>query len=176
MSSLVVVLLAIAVILASIVLWRLVGAWSKFRGRMVVTCPEDQKPAGVSVDVRQAAVSSLRGVPELRLADCSHWPDRARCGQQCLQQIEKSPENCLVRNILVSWYEGKNCAWCGRPIGDIHVGDRKPTLLTANGISLQWGDIRTEVLQQTLRTALPLCFGCHIANRMIHTHPELGAS
>jgi hypothetical protein len=107
------------------------------------------------------------------LADCSHWPEHAGCGQQCLQQIEKSPQNCLVRNILLQWYQGKNCAWCGTPIGDIHLAERKPALMTPDRVSLEWADIPAERLQQTLAIALPLCFGCHIVNTMVRKHPEL---
>jgi hypothetical protein len=173
MSGWMVVLFAIGVALASILVWRLVESWAKYRGRAVVRCPEDHKLAGVSIDVSHAVVTSLIGSPELRLAACSHWPTRAGCGQQCLRQIEESPQDCLVRNILVRWYEGKSCAWCGRPIGDIHLAERKPALLTANRTSLEWAEIPAECLQQTLLTALPLCFGCHISNRMIRTHPEL---
>jgi hypothetical protein len=167
------VLIAIAVILLSFTAWRLVGAWLKYRGRMLITCPENQKPAGVSLDTGHAMATGLTGAPEFRLADCSRWPEHAACGQQCLRQIQQSPENCLVRNILTRWYEGKSCVWCRRPIGDIHLAERKPTLLMPDQASLEWADIPAERLQETLERALPLCFGCHVANTMVRKHPEL---
>ena len=173
MSASATMLVTIAAILAGLAAWRLVDTWLKYRGRMVVTCPKDKLPAGVSIDVRHAAATSFGRAPEVRLADCSHWPEYAGCGQQCLQQIEKSPQNCLVRNILLQWYQGKNCAWCGTPIGDIHLAERKPALMTADRVSLEWADIPAESLQQTLAIALPLCFGCHIVNTMVRKHPEL---
>jgi hypothetical protein len=173
MLNLPALLIAIAVILFSVAAWRLVGAWTKYRGRMVITCPENHQPAGVSVDARHAAATEVSGPAELRLSDCSRWPERAGCGQDCLSQIAESPENCLVRNILIRWYEGKNCAWCGRPIGEIHLAERKPAVLTANKSSVEWHEIPAEQLQETLATSLPLCFGCHIANTMMHKHPEL---
>ncbi len=149
MPALPAVLIAIAVILLSFAAWRLVGAWLKYRGRMVITCPENQKPAGVSVDTGHAMATGLTGAAVFRLADCSRWPERAGCGQECLRQIEQSPENCLVRNILTRWYEGKSCVWCRRPIGDIHLAERKPTLLMPDQASLEWADIPAERLQET---------------------------
>lgn len=159
--------------LAAIVLWRLGSAWLKYRGKRVITCPENHQPAGVSLDARHAAASALRGERELRLTQCSRWPERGDCGQDCIFQIERAPEGCLVRNILVHWYEGKNCAWCGKPIGDIHFGERKPALLTVDRRSVEWNQVPAEQLPQTLAAALPLCFTCHIANTMVREHPEL---
>jgi len=173
MPNLAVVLIAVAVVLVGLAAWRLSGAWLKYHGRMVVTCPESQQPAGVSVDTRHAAASGLSGAQELRLSGCSRWPERAGCGQQCLSQIENAPEDCLVRSILIRWYAGKNCAWCGQPIGDIHAVERKPTVLTPDKASVEWNEIPAERLRETLATALPLCFSCHIANTMLRKHPEL---
>ena len=122
-------LLAVVIALAAVAIGRLVSAWLKYRGRRVITCPENRTPAGVLVDTRNAAATGLRKAPELRLSSCSRWPERAGCGQECLSQIAASPEDCLVRNILGKWYEGKNCAICGKRIGDIQWADHKPALL-----------------------------------------------
>jgi hypothetical protein len=78
-----------------------------------------------------------------------------------------------MRNILARWYEGKNCVWCGRPIGEIHWTERKPALLTADRGSVECSRVPAEQLQQTLAVALPLCFSCHVANTMVREHPEL---
>lgn len=168
-----VLVIGLAVILASFAGWRLISAWWKFHGRMVITCPENQRPAGVSVDARHAAATAVGGTPQLRLSDCSRWPERAGCGQQCLSQIEEAPENCLVRHQLAEWYAGKSCAWCGQVFGEIHAAERKPALLLSDQTSVEWNEIPAERLQETLATALPLCFGCHIANTMRRKHPEL---
>ena len=167
------VIIAGAILLAGIAVWRLGNAWLKTRGGRVINCPENHMPAGVALDARHAAATALRGDMKLRLASCSRWPEKQDCGQDCLFQIERAPEDCLVRNILVHWYEGKKCAWCGRPIGEIHLGERKPALLTADRCSVEWNQVAPEQLPETLRTALPLCFTCHIANTMVREHPEL---
>ena len=173
MPNIAAVLLGVTVILAAVAAWWFARVWMKYHGRMVITCPENQKPAGVSVDTRHAVATGLGGKPDLRLADCSRWPERAGCGQQCLGQIDSAPEDCLVRNILVRWYEGKKCAWCGRPITELHLGERKPALLISEERSVEWNEVPAEQLQETLATARPLCFGCHIANTMRREHPEL---
>jgi hypothetical protein len=169
-----IVLLATAVVvIASIAAWRFGRAWWKYRGARVIACPENHESAGVALDVRHAALTALQGDTELRLARCSRWPERQDCWQDCLFQIERAPEDCLVRNILQHWYEGKSCVWCGRPIGEIHLTERKPALLTADKGSMEWSQIPAERLPQILAAAKPLCFTCHVANTMVREHPEL---
>ena len=89
--------------------------------------PRKSAAGRVSVDARHAAAASLAGKPEFHLTHCSRWPENAGCGRECLREIETSPENCLLHNILVAWYAGKNCAWCGRSIGDIRATERTAT-------------------------------------------------
>jgi hypothetical protein len=90
-----------------------------------------------------------------------------------LSQIEASPEDCLVRNILSKWYEGKVCAWCGRPFGEIEWAGRKPALLGTNGISIEWNDVSADALLDTLAAASPVCFACHMATKLVREHPDL---
>src|SRR5205807_9486629 len=86
-----------------------ISAFVRYRGKRLVTCPETRQPAGVDVDVRHATLSAITGPPDLRLKACSRWPERQDCGQECLLQIELSPEDCKVRNILTNWYEDQDC-------------------------------------------------------------------
>jgi hypothetical protein len=166
-------LVAIAILLTGIAVWRLTSAWSKYRGRRVITCPENGSPAGVMVDARHAAATALGSAPELRLSSCSRWPERAGCGQECLTQIAQSPEDCLVRNILTRWYQGKVCACCGRPFGDIEWAGQKPALLRAGKMSVEWNQVPADNLYEVLAASLPLCFACHMANTLVREHPEL---
>ncbi len=167
------VILAIALVFVALVASRQARAWFRYRGARVVTCPETRKPAGVEVDARHAAGSALLGAPQLRLSSCSRWPERAGCGQPCLSEIALSPEDCLVRNILENWYEGKTCASCGQVFGSIEWSAAKPALLLPNQVSTEWSKIAAEALRDTLETARPVCFACHTANAMVREHPEL---
>jgi len=164
---------AIALLLAALVAFRLIAVWWKYLGDRVITCPENHRPAGVTVDSRYAAWSGVAHAPHLRLAECSRWPEKAGCGQECLSQIEASPEGCLVHRILVDWYAGKACASCGRPIGGIPPAGGKPALLLADGISVEWRQISAEMLPETLAAAKPICFACHMAQTLVRKHPEL---
>ena len=163
----------VTIALISVVIVRLAGSWWKFRGARVITCPENQRPAGVQVDAARAALTSLGKPPELRLSTCSRWPERAGCGQQCLTQIESQPEACLIRNILMKWYEGKVCASCRLPFGEISWAGAKPAVIRADKVYVEWNDVSAEQLSETLATGLPVCFACHMANKLVREHPDL---
>ena len=165
---------AIVAGVCSILAWRFAGAWWKYRGPRVVTCPETRRPAGVAVDALHVmATAALGRPPQLRLESCSRWPEKAGCGQECLRQIEASPEGCLVRNILLNWYAGKDCCSCGMPIGVFSLAGAKPAVLRADGVSVEWSEIPAEKLQETLAEASPICFACHTARKMLREHREL---
>src|SRR3974377_745391 len=107
---------------AAFVAFRIARSGLRYSGRRVITCPENSQPAGVRVDAARAALTGVLREPELRLSECSRWPEHAGCGQEGLRQIEASPEGCLMRHILDKWYEGKNCFYCGRAIETPAVG------------------------------------------------------
>ena len=68
-------------------LWVL-PAWRESRGKKTVTCPETGQSASVEVDAARVAASAWAGPPDVRLKECSRWPERATCGQDCLIQLE----------------------------------------------------------------------------------------
>jgi hypothetical protein len=92
MTNLSLSVLAVAALwLAVFLVVPVVGAWRRWRGTRIVTCPENKQPAAVDMDLRYAIAGSIAGRPELRLRDCSRWPERSACGQVCLAQLEESP-------------------------------------------------------------------------------------
>lgn len=151
---------------AALAAWRWVGPWWKFRGDRAVRCPENHRPAGVRVDAWHAAGG-------LRLSDCSRWPEKAGCGQECLAEVAASPEDCLVRTIAARWYHGKHCAVCGIEIGAVEWGPSEPALILTDKSTVQWKQVSADRLNETLETALPVCFACHMANTLVREHPEL---
>ena len=122
---------------------------------------------------RHAAATSLGRRPELRLSSCSRWPEKAGCGQECLSEVEASPEDCLVRNILAKWFEGKACAVCGRPVGEIHEVGSQPALRLADKSTMEWKQLPVDQLRNTLAVSEPVCFACHLAGTLVREHPEL---
>jgi hypothetical protein len=63
---------------------------SRYRGSRAVTCPENRQQVAVGFDALHAAVTRLAGSPDLRLAECTRWPERADCGQDCLPEARRT--------------------------------------------------------------------------------------
>jgi len=64
--------------------------YEQYEGSRVVICPENQRQVAVSIDAMHAAVTGLSRAPELHLSDCTRWPERRKCGQECLSQALKT--------------------------------------------------------------------------------------
>jgi hypothetical protein len=163
----------IVICVMALAVWRFGASWWKNRGQRVVTCPENTRPAGVVVNALHASATALRGAPELSLSSCSRWPEKAGCGQECLAQIVAAPEDCLVRNIVTRWLDGKTCANCRQPFGKISWLGSPPALLRSDKKSVEWGQIPADQLFVVLEKSLPVCFACHTAITMVREHPEL---
>jgi hypothetical protein len=166
-TSLVVIFAALALLAVSSL-----RQYLKLRGPRVVTCPFDKTEAAVEVDALLAALASLES-PSLRLKSCTHWPERGLCGQECLREIETSPDGCLVREKLANWYMGKSCVLCGKHFGEIDWMEHKPALMAADHCTKEWSQIRYEELHGILETHLPVCWNCHIAATFRRQYPDL---
>jgi hypothetical protein len=68
-----------------------IRVYFRFRGTRLVTCPETQRAAVVGVAATSMGMHAILGEPCLRLSECSRWPMRGGCGQECLRQIEARP-------------------------------------------------------------------------------------
>src|SRR5262249_13412123 len=76
MATLLVAFLAVVSLwLTAFVVIQAVAAWRRWRGTRVITCPENRKPAAVDLDLGFAVSGAVLGRPELRLRDCSRWPE-----------------------------------------------------------------------------------------------------
>jgi hypothetical protein len=150
-----------------------VRAYFRFRGKRVITCPETHKPEAVDVAVGEAALGAFLSEPTLRLKQCSRWPERQDCGQECLQQLEVNPENCLVWNIVSKWYAGRKCVFCHKPFGELHHADHAPALLSPANKTVEWKDLRPEQLPEVFSTHRPVCWNCHVAHIFRQMFPEL---
>ena len=145
----------------------------KYRGKMMVTCPETRQPVAVKVDGKSAAVSAMMGENSLHLRDCTRWPERHDCGQECLAELAESPEACMVVNILANWYRGKSCVYCHKPFETIHWHDHKPGLRSPEGKLIEWHETAIEELPEIFQTHSAVCWNCCIAESFRTRHPEL---
>lgn len=150
-----------------------IRAYLTYRRQMLVTCPETGKTAAVHVDARNAVKEVLLGNEKLRLDQCSRWPERADCGQDCLSQIEANPKSCMVWTAVTDWYRDKTCVLCQRPFHEVHWHDRPPALLTPGRKTAQWDEIAAEKLPEVFKTHQPICWSCHMAERFRREHPDL---
>lgn len=167
------ILLIVALAALYFVVPLVAGTYLKFRGDRLVTCPETRKPVAVEVDASHAALTSAFSHPDLRLKTCTRWPERQGCGQECLLQIEIAPEDCLVRNVLSSWYLGKHCVSCGKEFGGIQWSDHKPALLSPEGRTVEWREVPPDGVPDVLKNHYPVCWNCHITETFCREYPEL---
>ncbi len=144
----------------------------RYHGKRVITCPETKQPAAVHVNMMKVAREAVLGKPDIRLDQCSRWPERANCGQDCLSQIKADPESCMVWNIVDDWYKGKSCAYCQKPFGEIHWHDRHPALLGPDRSVIQWNEVPPENLPQIFQNYLPVCWNCYIAEEFRRKNPD----
>lgn len=169
------ILAAILILLAGTVVAGLaVGlrTFLRYRGQRLVTCPANHETAAVHVNAAKAASSRLVGKPEIRLEQCSRWPEMRNCGQTCLSQVNADPENCLVWNIVANWYKGKTCAFCQKPFDEMHWHDRHPALLSPERVAKQWNEVPAERLPKIFETYLPVCWNCYVAETFRHQNPD----
>lgn len=170
------VLIAVGFAAAFYALTRLVRAvrvYLTFRGKRLVSCPETHRPAAVRVAAGKAAWEASVGSQQLRLSECSRWPEQKDCPQECMAQIEEAPKACLVWTIINRWYQGQECAYCHKPFGEIHWHDHPPALVNRDRRTVQWNEIPAEGLQEALGAHRPVCWSCHIAETFRRGHPEL---
>ncbi len=140
--------------------WVIIRNYRRFRGPRVVLCPETITPEAVEVGAFKAAWSAARGDTQLRLASCSRWPERRKCGQRCLNQIESAPDGCLVKDRVSRWYKDAKCALCANAIGDLRSSRRGPGLVGPDGKVRRWSDFSVEELAEAFATHHPICVAC----------------
>jgi hypothetical protein len=147
--------------------------FSRYRGKMIFICPETGKNAAGEVDSVGAARASLAGRPLIHLQQCSRWPERQGCGQECLSQLGADPHNCLVLTKVADWYRGRKCVYCYKTFGEVHWHDHRPALVGPDRKTIQWSDVRPEKLLDIFQTHFPVCWSCHIAETFRREHPQL---
>ncbi|HEX6731009.1 MAG TPA: hypothetical protein VF074_13385, partial [Pyrinomonadaceae bacterium] len=104
---------------------------------------------------------------------CSRWPLKEQCGQECLTNLDVTPGECLVSGVLMRWYRGKTCVYCGKQFEELHWIDHQPALRSPEGTLVNWGGVLVENLSTVLKTHLPVCWNCYIAQSFRLNHPDL---
>jgi hypothetical protein len=145
--------------------------WLKYRGNRIITCPENLQPAAVRVNALNAAKwTAVAGETDLHLKSCSRWPEMAGCAEDCLTQIESSPESCLVKTIVTQWYEGRDCAFCHKPVEKIIWHERPAALRAPDGTTREWKEIDAQNLPLVFKTHQAVCWPCHMRETFRREH------
>jgi hypothetical protein len=168
----------VALAVAAFLLYRVISSvrtYFRFRGKRLVTCPETHQTAAVEIDAKEAAREAFTHPPQMQLSQCSNWPERKDCGQQCLQEIAMRPSDCLVRNIVIDWFSDKNCVFCGRSIAEVKEWwvDHQPALLTPEKKIIPWNEFPAEKLPELFNKCEPVCWSCSVTETFRRQHPEL---
>ncbi|HVP44125.1 MAG TPA: DUF1761 family protein [Terriglobales bacterium] len=83
------------------------------RGLHRVTCPETKKRAAVEIDALHCAATSLTGSEYMRLSDCSRWPEKKDCDQECVYELfePETPPAAKPGLPHVAVWAGAGAAW-----------------------------------------------------------------
>ena len=64
----------------------------RYRTKKSLRCPETGREAEVGIDAGRAALTSAFGRALLRVKNCSLWPERKECAQDCVRSASEVEE------------------------------------------------------------------------------------
>jgi hypothetical protein len=133
------------------------------RDRRTVICPDNQEPVTVEMDKKYAFATALRGEEHERLKSCSRWPEKGDRGQECLAQVDATPEN--LERLMQKWYQGKKCAICERQLTPADWRRGRLALLNEKQKLFELRHM-LEDISSVLDRMVPLCWNCHQEERV----------
>jgi hypothetical protein len=158
-----------AVLLVALPVGISLQSYFRNRGRRSVICPDNHEPVTVEMDSRYALRTALRGQEHERLQSCSRWPGKGDCGQECLAQVDPTPEN--LERLLLKWYEGKTCAICDRPLTPADWRRSRLALLNEKQKLFELRHMHLDEIPSALDQMVPLCWNCHQEERARQATP-----
>ncbi len=94
----VVIAAIIAVAVCYVLLPVVADTFRRFRAKRSLRCPETGREAEVGIDAGRAALTSAFGRALLRVKNCSLWPERKECAQDCVRS-ESEVEEVRRQNV-----------------------------------------------------------------------------
>jgi hypothetical protein len=158
-----------AVVLVALPVGFSLQSYFRNRGRRTLVCPESREAVTVELDNKFAFKTALRGEEHERLQSCSRWPEKGDCGQECLAQIDPSPEN--LERLLQKWYQGKSCVICERPLSPADWQRSRLALLNEKQKLFELRDMQLDEIPSVLDHMAPLCWNCHQEERARQVEP-----
>jgi hypothetical protein len=112
-TTILIVLLSLAALYMGFRAIRGFHLYRMVRGPLLVICPETTRSALVELAAGTMAVERIAGGLSFQVKQCSRWPERQDCGQDCLRKIEgRFPE--LTRSGFSQIGAGAACEQCFR--------------------------------------------------------------
>jgi hypothetical protein len=145
-------------------------SYFKNRGRRSVTCPDNHQPVDVEVDRKYTFWTAWRGKEHTRLQSCSRWPEMGDCGQECLAQVDPTPEN--IERLLTKWYDGKACTICGRLLIPTDWRRGRLAMLNENFQLVEMRQFNLVDIPSAMEELRPLCWNCHQEERARQARPH----
>lgn len=152
-----------AILLVALPLGVSLQAYLRNRGRRRVICPDNGDSVTVELDNKYAFSTALRGQEHDRLHTCTRWPEKGDCGQECLAQVNPSPEN--IERLLQKWYHGKTCVICDRALTPADWRRSRLALLNEHQKLFELRHMHLDELPSVLDQMAPLCWNCHQEER-----------
>jgi hypothetical protein len=153
-----------AILLVALPLGVSLQAYFRNRGRRTVICPDNREPVTIERDNKYAFSTALRGQEHDRVHTCSRWPEKGDCGQECLAQVNPSPEN--IERLLQKWYHGKTCVICDRALTPADWRRSRLALLNEHQKLFELRHMHLDELPSALDKMAPLCWNCHQEERV----------
>jgi len=158
-----------AAVLVGLPLASTLQTYFKNKGRRPVTCPDDRIAAEVEVDRKFALQAAMHGKEQMRVQSCTHWPKNGSCGQECLIQVEATPEN--IDRLQTKWFNGKPCSICARPLTPSDWRFGRMGFLNENSKLVELRQIDLDELGSVAEPTRPLCWSCHQQEKQRQTVP-----
>jgi hypothetical protein len=86
-APLIVIAVIAAVGLGYVVLPMMASVYREYMRPRYIPCPETHRMAAIQLDAKRAALGAAIGRTDVRVEDCSRWPEHEGCGQECLRQL-----------------------------------------------------------------------------------------
>jgi len=158
-----------AVVLLALPIGVSLQSYRRNRGRKSVLCPENHEPVTVEMDNKFALQTALRGQEHQRLQSCSRWPEKGDCGQECLAQVDPTPEN--LERLLSKWYQGKSCEICSRALTPADWRRSRLAFLNEDQKLFELRHMHLDEVPSALDKMAPLCWNCHQEERLRQATP-----
>ncbi len=88
-KTILIALLLLAIVYLGFRVIRALRLYQRVRGPLLVICPETKQSVVIEVAAGAMAMEAIVGDYCFRVKQCSRWPMRRDCGQDCLKCIEE---------------------------------------------------------------------------------------